>query len=163
MNTPASIGRHPIHAMLIPFPIGLLVFSLAADLVARGGGDPVWHAIAFWTMAGGIIGALCAAIPGFIDFTSIRDRRAWRVALAHMAINLTVVAIFVVDLWLRTRPAPPPNAPLWLSVAGVVLLVVSGWLGGHLVYVHGVAVAPAPTGAVSPEIRAERRDVSRSA
>ena len=64
MRTPARIMDHPIHPMLIPFPIGLWVFSLAADVTYRVGGDPIWLTMAYWTMLGGTIGALVAAVPG---------------------------------------------------------------------------------------------------
>ena len=67
MASKASIVGHPIHPMLIPFPIGLLVFSLIADLIYLWRGNPVWeNYIAFYTLLGGIIGAAAAAIPGLI-------------------------------------------------------------------------------------------------
>ena len=68
MRTPASISKHPIHPMLIVFPIGLWIFSLVCDLIHLGGasGD-AWLTVAFYSMVGGVIGALCAAVPGFID------------------------------------------------------------------------------------------------
>jgi uncharacterized membrane protein len=68
MRTPASIFKHPIHPMLIVFPIGLWIFFLACDLIRLAGapGDE-WSAVAFFSMVGGFIGALCAAVPGFID------------------------------------------------------------------------------------------------
>jgi hypothetical protein len=68
MRTPASIFTHPIHPMLIVFPIGLWIFSLACDLIRLAGasGD-AWSIVALFSMVGGFIGALCAAVPGFID------------------------------------------------------------------------------------------------
>ena len=71
MRTPASIFKHPIHPMLIVFPIGLWIFSLACDLIRLAGasGD-AWSTVAFFSMIGGLIGALCAAVPGFIDLLS---------------------------------------------------------------------------------------------
>jgi len=93
-------------------------------------------------MVGGIIGALVAAVPGFIDMLAL----PWgvkRIAIMHMSINLTVVALYVVNVWLRNR-GTESNSPLWLSVIAIVLLVVSGWLGGKMVYVHGVAVDTPP-------------------
>ncbi|MDP2247605.1 MAG: hypothetical protein Q8J65_05695, partial [Nitrosomonadales bacterium] len=69
MRTPASIAGHPIHPMLVVFPIGLLVFSLICDLIALFSADQqVFHTVALYTMIGGFIGALFAAIPGYIDF-----------------------------------------------------------------------------------------------
>ena len=128
--------------MLIPFPIGLWVFSLAADVTFRLGGDPVWLTMAFWTMFAGTIGALAAAVPGLIDFLSLTERRAIRIATVHLVLNLTIVGLFVVNLVLRWRGYPPTTLPLLLSAVAVGLLLVSGWLGWELIYRHGVAVAP---------------------
>lgn len=149
MATPASIARHPIHPMLVPLPIGLWIFSLVCDLVFRfGSSDLVWDLLAFYTMLGGLIGALLAAVPGFIDFLSLNDPRVKRIALTHLLLNLTVVALYAVNLWLRTTSPPGAGLPVLLSVVAVLLLSVSGWLGGELVFRHGVAVERpvAPTG-----------------
>ena len=148
MRTPARIAKHPIHPMLVAIPIGLWLFSLVCDLVFRfGSGNPNWELVAKYTLVAGIIGALVAAVPGFIDMLSL----PWsvkRVALIHMAINLTVVALYIVNAWMRRRGVS--DAAIWLSVISVALLAVSGWLGGKLVYVHGVAVDPAPELADTP-------------
>lgn len=140
MSSPASIRKHPIHPMLVPLPIGLWIFSLVSDVVYSQSGDVVWDRMAFYTMAGGVVGGLIAALPGFIDFLSLSDPRVKRVALTHMLLNLTVVALYVVNLWLRTTSASGAAAPLALSIVAVLMLAVSGWLGGELVFRHGVAV-----------------------
>ena len=137
--------------MLIPFPIGLWVFSLAADVTYRFGGDPVWLTMAYWTMLAGTVGALAAAVPGLIDFLSLTEPRAVRVATAHLVLNLIVVGLFVANLVLRTTGYPPTALPLVLSAVAIGLLLVSGWLGWELIYRHGVAVAP------EIEIRARER------
>jgi uncharacterized membrane protein len=142
MRTPASIARHPIHPMLIPFPIGLWIFSLVCDLVYLfGTQDAVWKTVALYSMIGGIIGALVAAAPGLVDLLSLPEGPR-RTAVVHMSINLVVVALFAINIWLRVRggDAVTSNTPVWLSVIAVALLAVSGWLGGKLVYEHGVAV-----------------------
>ena len=140
MASPASVARHPIHPMLVGIPIGLWVFSLVSDVVHAFGGAPVWRDVAFYTMAGGIVGAVLAAIPGFVDYLGLRDPRARRLAQTHMVMNLVIVALFVVDLWLRTWMSPDSRIPLTLSVIGVALLGISGWLGGEMVFVLGVGV-----------------------
>lgn len=143
MRTPASIARHPIHPMLVPLPIGLWVFSFACDLIYQfGAHDAVWKTVALYSMAGGIIGALLAAIPGLIDLLSLPpDPRG--TAIVHMTINLIVVALFAVNFWLRFRSADAgagSTNTVWLSLGAIVLLVISGWLGGKLVYEKAVAV-----------------------
>jgi uncharacterized membrane protein len=156
MHTPASIAKHPVHPMLVTIPIGLWVMSLVCDLVRAGGSDnPAWSVVALYTMVGGIAGALVAAVPGFIDMLSLRGD-AKRTALAHMAINLTVVALFAVNAWMRITGGPGTQ-PLWLSIVAIALLVVSGWLGGKMVYVYGVAVGPAPDPASPSSTRANLR------
>ena len=136
MRTPASIAGHPIHPMLVSIPIGLWIFSLVCDLVvASGSTNEAWRVVALYTLIGGIAGALLAALPGFVDLLSLPDGPR-RTALIHMGINLTVVALYAVNLWLRLDG----TMLVWLSVLGIGLLVVSGWLGGKMVYEHGVAV-----------------------
>ena len=148
MRTPASIAGHPIHPMLVTIPIGLWIFSLVCDLVhVFGAADPVWSTVAVFTMAGGVVGALLAAIPGLIDLLSLPERPR-KTALMHMTINLIIVALYLVNLWLRLadtspRPAQGMDFPVWLSLLAVAMLAVSGWLGGHMVYVEQVAVSGA--------------------
>jgi len=140
MRTPASIAGHPIHPMLVPIPIGLWIFSLVSDLVHVGGGTATWGTVALFTMGGGIVGALAAALFGFIDMLSLPPGPR-KTALVHMAINLAVVALFVLNFWLRLHTeSPKPGKLIWLSIIAIGLLVISGWLGGKLVYEHGVGV-----------------------
>ena len=144
----ATIAHHPIHAMLIPFPIALFVFSFISDLIFRYGGTPLWAAMAYYTMLGGVIGALLAAIAGLIDYLALpaggartSEKATVRaIATTHMALNLTIVALYLVNLYLRRGAGPDPAMPFWLSSAAVLMLGVSGWLGGSLVYVHRVGV-----------------------
>jgi len=147
MRTPASIFKHPIHPMLVVFPIGLWIFSLACDLIRMiGGPGDAWPTVALYSMMGGFIGALCAAVPGFVDllFYTGGGPPVRKIALTHMAINLTVVVLYAINLWLRIREpvslGPGVSTPVVLSIVGVALLFVSGWLGGQLVHVYGVGV-----------------------
>jgi len=147
MHTPASFKGHPIHPMLVVFPIGLWGFSLIADLVHYWGfGGFTWSLVAYYTMAGGVVGALLAAVPGLIDLLALEDPKARRIGMAHMAINLVAVALYVVNLFIRGSENYNSTTAVALSVTGVALLSVSGWLGGELVYVYGVAVEGRPAG-----------------
>jgi len=141
MTTPASIRNHPIHPMLVGVPIGLWMFAVVADIVhLLGWGGPIWKEIARYSIAGGIVGALVAAVPGLIDLTSISDRRVRKLAITHMAVNLLVVGLFAASFWLRLRD-PLGSLPVAVAVAGMILLGLGGWLGGELVFVHGMGVA----------------------
>ncbi|HWP59443.1 MAG TPA: DUF2231 domain-containing protein [Candidatus Acidoferrales bacterium] len=140
MAKPAVIADHPLHPMLIVFPVGLWIFSFVSDLIAILGGGPIWSRVAFYTMAGGLIGAAAAAVPGFFDYFTITDRRAARTANFHMALNLFAAALYALNLFIRIQAGMEALFAVFLSLAGVVLLAVSGWLGGDLVYVQGMGV-----------------------
>lgn len=158
MASPASIAKHPIHLMLVALPIGLWIFSLASDVIyLMQWGGVIWNDVAFYTMAGGVLTALIAAVPGFVDFLSMSKGRVRNLALWHMRINLAVVVLYGVNLWLRREAAAGAALPIWLSVVGVALLGISGWLGGEMVYVHGVAVEPQASAQESRNEGAPRR------
>jgi uncharacterized membrane protein len=140
MRTPANVARHPIHPMLVPIPIGLWIFALICDLVwVFGSGGDAWRTVAFYNMVAGVIGALIAAIPGLIDLLSL-PAGPRRTAIVHMSLNLTIVALYIVNIVLRYADPERYTLPIWLSVIAVALLGASGWLGGKLVYELGVAV-----------------------
>src|SRR5436190_95787 len=102
MQTPASTKNHPWHPILVALPIGLWIFSLFSDLAAYfNWGGPSWHDVAYYTLAGGIVTALVAAVPGFIDLLSITDPKLKRIGLFHMTINLVVVVLYVINLLIR--------------------------------------------------------------
>jgi uncharacterized membrane protein len=128
--------------MLVVFPIGLWLFSFVSDLLALGGASTRWHDVAFYTMVGGLIGAVMAAVPGLIDMLSLTDCGVRKIARNHMLLNLSAVILFAINLYLRTVFEPGAAIPVWLSALGVLLLALSGWLGGELAYVHGVGVQP---------------------
>ena len=147
MRTPASICKHPIHPMLVVFPIGLWIFSLACDLMRLAGASAeTWSTVAFITMVGGLIGALGAAIPGAIDLLYYKGGAppVKKIALTHMAINLTAVVLYAINVWLSasgpTPVDPDLSALVLLSIVGVALIAVSGWRGGQMVHVYGVGV-----------------------
>ena len=140
MRTPANVAGHPIHPMLVTLPIGLWVFSFVCDLLFIFGSRATeWNIVALYTMGGGIVGALIAAVPGLIDLLSLPEEPR-KTALVHMAINLSIVAIYIVNFWLRLG-TPEATVLVWLSALTVAMLLVSGWLGGKMVYLSGVAVS----------------------
>ena len=158
MASRASIAGHPIHPMLVTIPIGLWVFSLVADIAGIATGGEAWPVVALYCMGGGIVGALLAAVPGFVDLVSMTDERVKKIGLTHMAVNLVVVTLYAVNFALRWRGEAWDGTPLVLSVIAILLLLSSGWLGGHMVYVLGVAVE-APGGRPAVERRKVQRPV----
>lgn len=140
MSSPASIAKHPIHPMLVAFPVGLWVFALVCDVVHLAGGGPAWGTVALYSIGGGIVGALLAAIPGFIDYLSIDEAEMKRIATTHLLLGLGSVVIFALNLWSRFRVDEASKIPFLLSVVGVIVVGFGGWLGGKMVYVKGMAV-----------------------
>ncbi|HUF94126.1 MAG TPA: DUF2231 domain-containing protein [Candidatus Limnocylindria bacterium] len=143
-QTRARISKHPIHPMLVVFPIGLWGAAVVFDIVHAFTGNPLWRSLAFWNILGGIVGALVAAVPGLIDYSEMQGR-ARRIANWHMALNFGITALFAVNLLLRTEwgtrfISADSWIPLGLSVVGNAVLGVSGWLGGEMVYVERVGV-----------------------
>ena len=137
--------RHPLHPLLVHFPIGLFILSLLLDLASfafRSTPDLVRDA--FYAMLLGIIMALIAAVPGFVDYTDIRgDHPGRRTATAHLTLNLIVVGLYGINLGVRSsslNELQTPIGPLVLSLIGIVLLSASGYLGGRLVYAEGISV-----------------------
>jgi uncharacterized membrane protein len=143
METRASIAKHPIHPMLITVPIGLWVFSLAGDLIALGATNPIWYVVAWYAMAGGVIGALVAALPGLVDLFTFRNPPLIKIGVTHMVANLVVVGLYCWNLYIR-RGGVTDGGPLILSVLSIILLFFSGWLGASLVHVYGVGVVRDP-------------------
>jgi uncharacterized membrane protein len=137
--TSARIDKHPIHPMLVVLPLGLWITALVFDIIYAFTGQAALRTVAFWNIGAGVVGALLAAIPGFVDWLSLTGRAA-RIGTYHMLLNLGAVAIFAVNWFLRTRVSADSPWPLVLSVVGVIGIVISGWLGGELVYAHRVGV-----------------------
>ncbi len=157
MSSPASIKKHPVHPMLVGFPIGLWVFALVCDVVHTASGNAVWQTVATYCVAGGIVGAILAAVPGLIDYFSIDEVEMKRIANLHLAVNLGAVVIFATNLWLRFRLPVDSYVPLSLSVVGVLAIGFGGWLGGEMVYVKGMAVEAVEKLAKKVEKPSQRR------
>ncbi|HET7627281.1 MAG TPA: DUF2231 domain-containing protein [Bacillales bacterium] len=134
---------HPLHALLIHFPMGLLPISLLWDLIAVWTDDSIWWELGFWCAAAGVAFAFFAAVPGFIDYIFISDKpAAEKAALFHMVIMLTAVAFVAVSVLLRIHDHSPEGVKIFLSLCfslfGVAGLVIGGWFGGELVYRHQI-------------------------
>jgi uncharacterized membrane protein len=142
MHARARLFGHPIHQMLIVFPLGLLATAVIFDVIALVTGNTRWAEIAYWLIAAGIIGGLAAAPFGLIDWLGVPGgTRAKRIGLLHGGGNLVVVLLFA-GSWLlrRDNPLAPETLALVLSFAGAALALVTGWLGGELVDRLGVGV-----------------------
>jgi uncharacterized membrane protein len=145
MRAPASFAKHPFHPMLVAIPIGLFVASFASDAISFWQDGKLWRDLTFYNLIGGIIGAVVAAIPGFIDYVALKDEKVLPLAHRHFGVNVALLGLYSINLWVRTESgnAVINNSrwiPFFLSILGMILLGISGWLGGEMVYAHGVAV-----------------------
>jgi uncharacterized membrane protein len=137
----AAVGGHPIHPMLVPFPIACLVGAFVTDIFFVYGAGPGWATASKWLLGFGILTAALAATAGFADFMGDDRIRRLGVALRHMVANVTAVVIAAINLLIRvTTPDTEVSIGVFLSGLTVLILLYSGWLGGHLVYVHRVGV-----------------------
>jgi uncharacterized membrane protein len=142
MKARAKLLGHPVHQMLIVFPVGLLATAVIFDIVSLISGNPAWWSISYWVMAAGIAGALIAAPFGLIDWLSIpRGTRARRIGRFHGLGNGVVAVLFLSSWLLRVGPGVPPDTvALGLSFGGAALTMLTAWLGGELVARLGVGV-----------------------
>jgi uncharacterized membrane protein len=139
LRTPASIKGHPIHPMLVPFPIVLFIGALATDIAFAADGSRGWAEASKWLLGAGIVGALLAALAGFTDFFGSSRIREFRDAWLHMFANLTAVIVELVNFMLRLgNESSAGSTGLALSAVVALILLFSGWKGGELVFRHGV-------------------------
>ena len=145
MESKAKALGHPIHPMLIVFPLGLLVTAVIFDVVRLVTGNNEFAIVSYWAIAAGVIGGLLAAIFGLMDWLAIPSgTRAKQVGLLHGAGNVVVVLLFAVS-WLLRSGSPgyvPDTLAFVLSLVGVLIGAVTAWLGGELVDRLGVGVDP---------------------
>ena len=151
MASKASIGGHPIHPMLVPFPIALWSTSFALDIWFYFQRNPSWLLISKFMIAAGCLGAVAAAIPGIIDWWTLKDPQVVKVANWHARLNIVALIVFSSSLFLRLSSSGHLvghrlTIPFLLSFVGVILISISGWLGGELAYRYGVGVAPKDKG-----------------
>lgn len=135
MDARAKLFGHPVHPMLIVFPLGLLSTSLIFDLIGAFNKNGNFNIVAYWMIVGGLLGGFLAAIFGVVDFLAIpQGTRARRLGLFHGLGNAVVLLLFLGSFALRVdSPSIPGVVAIGLSAAGVGLALLTGWLGGELV------------------------------
>jgi uncharacterized membrane protein len=143
-HSTASIAGHPIHPMLIPFPIAFFIATFACDLAFWATANPIWATAAIWLLGAGLLMAALAALAGLTDFLGdqrIRDKRpAWQ----HLFGNVAVVVLSLISFYVRYRAGAAAGVLPWgLSISFVValLLIYTGWKGGELVFVGRAALS----------------------
>src|SRR5215210_3404414 len=120
MESKAKLAGHPVHPMLIVFPLGLLSTAVLFDVIYLVSDNPRWTEVAHYMIGAGVIGGLAAALPGWLDWAAIpAGTRAKRVGLTHGIGNVIVLAFFILS-WLLRRPNPeaPPTGAIVAGLAG---------------------------------------------
>lgn len=145
MNRRVRFGGHPLHPALTDFPIALLPLAFVWYIVALWRGGEFWWQAAFWTVIAGLVAALPTAVTGFLDYLTVkRNGAAFKTATNHMLVMLTAVSLFAGSALVQGGPdAMDGNQALLvvaLAASGALLMALGGWLGGELVFRHGVGV-----------------------
>ena len=143
---------HPFHPILVTVPIGAWVSSIVFDVASRISDEPrIFVFGAYYLIGIGLAGAVAAAVFGLLDLLAIpRNTKAFRTGLIHLVLNLVVVVLYAVNFLIR-HDDPGSNTDgvktglIALSVVALLILAVSGWLGGQLAYRFGVRVADEDT------------------
>jgi len=143
MESRIKVLGHPVHPMLIVFPLGLLATAVIFDVLYLATSNADLAVFSFWAMAAGLVGGLLAAIFGLIDWMAIpKGTRAKRIGAFHGGGNLVVVLLFALSFLMRTKGAAylPDTLPFIVALLGAAIALATAWLGGELVFRLRVAV-----------------------
>lgn len=137
-----AIAGHPLHPLIVTFPIAFLSSAPLADIAFGLTKDPFWAQAAFWLLLGGFLTSLVAAATGLMDFFKVERVRKRSAGWAHMVLNIASMLLTVVNLALRWGNPTGAIYPTGVIISSLVaiLLGLSGWYGAELVYRHKVAV-----------------------
>jgi uncharacterized membrane protein len=145
MESRVKLFGHPVHPMLIVFPLGLLATAVVFDILYLIFNNRLLPTASYYMIAAGVLGGLLAAIFGFIDWLALpSNSRAKNIGLWHGLGNVVIVGLFAVSWFLRGANVDfvPDGLAMILSFAGTALALVTAWIGGELVYRLGVGVDP---------------------
>lgn len=132
--------RHPLHPALVHFPVACWSLAVVADFASLHFGEAAWS----WSaglLAVGCAMAVIAMVAGMAELPRIPEGPSMRDVYLHMTIMLVALTLFAARLLLRLdhlKPLPPNTLSLLLDAGGFIALTAGGWLGGKLVYGHGI-------------------------
>jgi uncharacterized membrane protein len=146
VRSTAALGGHPVHPMLVPFPLAFLTAVLGTDLAYMRTRDPFWARASEWLLRAGLVSGAAAAVFGAADWTTIRQARsgaAGAAGVVHAAGNAAALGLAYANLHRRRgrREVAVVQGGAALSAAVAGILGVTGWAGGELSYRHGIGVA----------------------
>jgi uncharacterized membrane protein len=139
----AKVAGHPIHPMLIPFPIAFFIATLLCDLVYWRTGNTAWVDATVWLLGAGVVMAALAAVAGLTDLMGDPNIRAIRDSWLHAGGNAIIVLLEIYNWFLRYRYGADAVLPQGLILSLIVTgaLLFTGWKGWEMVYRHRVGVA----------------------
>ncbi len=169
MESKIKLFGHPVHPMLIVYPVGLFSVAVLFDILFLVLGNPALPTVSFYVIAAGVVGGLLAAIFGFIDWLALpNNSRAKRIGGWHGLGNFVIVVLFAVSWLIRRGDANlvPNGTALLLSFVGLGMALITAWIGGELVYRLGVGVdrganVNAPSSLAQPSVGSDERVRSR--
>jgi uncharacterized membrane protein len=141
----AAVADHPLHPLLITLPVGFLIAALLSDLGFFAAADAFWARASAWLIGAGLVGGALAAAAGFTDFFGNRDIQRISLVWFHLIGNAIALVVAAINLYLRLAQAGTTvtGTELILSIVVVAIFAVTGWLGGEMVFRHGVGmIAP---------------------
>jgi uncharacterized membrane protein len=146
MYSKIKIAGHPLHAMLVPFPVAFYAATLVCFIMYSSNMDVFWFKVAVKANIAGVATAALAALPGFIDWLNIpKVKKAKKVGVAHMLCNVAALGLFGLNIYLQcdhiNDPQPEATTGIGLSAAGFALTLVAGFLGWSLVQKHHIGVS----------------------
>jgi uncharacterized membrane protein len=134
MQARARFLGHPVHQMLVVFPLGLLATAVVFDVIHLVGGSQVMAAVSYWMIAAGLVGGLFAAPFGLVDWLGVpKGTRARRIGAMHGLGNVLVLLLFGLSFMLRDRGYAPEIGQVIWAFAGGAIALATAWLGGELV------------------------------
>ena len=144
MRSKASFKSHPLHPILVSFPIAFLIGTLVFDLLGKLMANESFWQTGYYLEIAGIATGLLAAVPGIIDyyFTVPPKSSAKKRGAKHGLVNASHLVLFFIALMMKRNEDPNINVIIGLEVAGVILIFIAGWLGGTLVYRNQIGVDP---------------------
>ena len=142
----AKVAGHPLHPMLVAFPVAFYAGAFVSFIVYAVGGNPFWFRVGYVSNVAGVIMALAAAVPGFVDWYSgiPEGTRAKKDGLVHMTLNVSALLLFAINIFASNggwdSSQPNATAAILLTLLGVGCTVAAGWFGWTLVQTHHVGV-----------------------
>lgn len=144
-HTAMALGSHPLHPMMVPFPIAFLITAVASDAAFLVTGDEFWARLSVWLLGAGCFTGVGAGLVGAAELLIIRTIRRRAAAWSHFVVAVMLLSVAFLNWFIRMPDSVAAVYPwgLFLSLLGLLLVSAAGWLGGKLVFEERVGVKEA--------------------